>query len=65
MASSGSDGPSRRVTTEPARPPHERVETLAYRLWELRGSGHGHDQGDWYEAERRLVGRETQAAGSR
>lgn len=32
------------------------VEKKAYELYEKRGCGHGHDQEDWFEAER-LVGR--------
>jgi hypothetical protein len=38
----------------------EEVADRAYAVWQARGGGHGHDRGDWFEAERLLV-----AAGSR
>jgi hypothetical protein len=30
------------------------IARRAYELYELRGRQHGHDQDDWYEAEREL-----------
>jgi hypothetical protein len=38
----------------------EEIADRAYTVWQARGGGHGHDRGDWFEAERQLV-----AAGSR
>jgi hypothetical protein len=38
----------------------EEIADRAYAVWQARGGGHGHDRGDWFEAERQLV-----AAGSR
>ena len=32
----------------------EEVAQRAYTLWEGRQGGHGHDQDDWFEAERQL-----------
>ena len=32
----------------------ERVARRAYERFQLRGSEHGHDQEDWFEAEREL-----------
>ena len=34
----------------------ERVAHRAYQLFEARGREDGHDQEDWYEAERQLNG---------
>jgi hypothetical protein len=30
----------------------ERIQRRAYERYQERGGGHGHDQEDWYEAER-------------
>jgi hypothetical protein len=38
----------------------EEVVDRAYDVWQARGGGHGHDRGDWFDAERQLA-----AAGSR
>jgi DUF2934 family protein len=38
----------------------EEIADRAYAVWQARGGGHGHDRGDWFEAQRQLV-----AAGSR
>ena len=35
-------------------PFRERVARRAYERFQLRGSEHGHDQEDWFEAEREL-----------
>jgi hypothetical protein len=34
----------------------EDVADRAYELWQRRGGGPGHDQDDWFEAERQLSG---------
>ena len=38
----------------------EEIADRAYAVWQARGGTHGHDRGDWFEAERQLA-----AAGSR
>ena len=35
-------------------PNQEDVARRAYQLYEERGGGHGHDQDDWFQAEREL-----------
>jgi hypothetical protein len=35
-------------------PEHRDIANRAYRLWERRGHGHGHDLDDWLQAEREL-----------
>ena len=35
-------------------PTHEEIARRAYQLFEERGGGHGHDQQDWFQAEREL-----------
>jgi hypothetical protein len=45
---------------EPAGPPpmtnEERIARLAYERFQMRGGGHGHDQDDWFAAEREVKG---------
>lgn len=44
-------------TTENRRvPSHEEIAQLAYRYWTERGCTHGHDEEDWFRAERELRG---------
>ena len=38
----------------------EETADRAYAVWQARGAAHGHDRGDWFEAERQLA-----VAGSR
>ena len=38
-----------------ARPTHDEIAQLAYRLYESRGRQDGHDVEDWLAAERELV----------
>ena len=45
-------------------PFHERVARRAYERFQLRGSEHGHDQQDWFEAERELRASDTYASSS-
>ena len=42
------DGTNRRVS------PAEQVAQRAYERFQMRGGTHGHDQEDWFEAEREL-----------
>jgi hypothetical protein len=39
-----------------ARDDRERIARRAYERFQERGGEHGHDQEDWYEAERELRG---------
>jgi hypothetical protein len=34
----------------------QQIAKTAYTLWEQRGGAHGHDQTDWYRAERLVMG---------
>ncbi len=34
--------------------PQELISSRAYELWQQRGRVHGHDQQDWFQAEREL-----------
>jgi len=38
----------------PSRLASERIAARAYEIFVARGSEHGHDQEDWYQAEREL-----------
>jgi hypothetical protein len=40
--------------TSDAEPRREDVARRAYEKYEQRGAEHGHDQDDWFEAEREL-----------
>jgi hypothetical protein len=40
--------------TLPIDPSHEDIARRAYQLYEERGRRHGHDQDDWFHAEREL-----------
>ena len=42
------------VGTRAIEPSHEEIARRAYQLYEERGGGHGHDQDDWFQAEREL-----------
>lgn len=39
---------------QPRETQEERIRQKAYELFEKRGCEHGHEQEDWYEAEKRL-----------
>jgi hypothetical protein len=36
------------------------VARRAYQRYQMRGAAHGHDQQDWYEAERELIAAENE-----
>jgi hypothetical protein len=38
----------------------DRIASRAYERFESRGGEHGHDQEDWFEAEREVKGRRDQ-----
>lgn len=47
---SGEEGPA-----EPKGPTHEEIAALAYEYWRDRGSRHGFDWEDWFDAESDLL----------
>ena len=36
-------------------PTHSQIAHRAFEIYVARGGDHGHDMGDWFEAERQLV----------
>ena len=43
-----------------ARPPsRDTIASRAYEIWRQSGGAHGHDQADWFQAERELRTRTT------
>jgi hypothetical protein len=44
------------IETLAIEPSHEDIARRAYQLYEERDGGHGHDQDDWFQAERELRG---------
>jgi hypothetical protein len=42
------------IETFALEPSHEDIARRAYQLYEERGGEHGHDQDDWFQAEREL-----------
>ncbi len=54
----------RKADADPApAAPAEEVARVAYELFEKRGGIHGHDQRDWFEAERIVAQRQQVARG--
>jgi hypothetical protein len=54
--------PEIQIDPEPIMPgspvsPDERIARAAYERFQTRGGQHGHDQEDWFAAERELNGR--------
>lgn len=35
-------------------PTHDQIASRAFEIYVSRGAAHGHDVGDWFEAERQL-----------
>jgi hypothetical protein len=46
-------GPSAATPTAGALS-HEKIAARAYEIWQVTGRSHGHDQEDWFQAEREL-----------
>ena len=44
------------VASKPVIPAHEEIARMAYLVWLEGGCRHGHDEEDWIEAQRRLLG---------
>jgi hypothetical protein len=44
-----------RQGSEPAKPTHESIASLAYALWLQRGCPEGTAEEDWFRAERELT----------
>jgi Protein of unknown function (DUF2934) len=43
-----------KVTLMKREPTHLQIATRAFEIYVSRGGEHGHDFGDWFEAERQL-----------
>jgi Protein of unknown function (DUF2934) len=43
-----------KVTVTKQKPTHQQIANRAFEIYVSRGGDHGHDVGDWFEAERRL-----------
>lgn len=43
-----------KVTTMKFEPSHIEIANRAFEIYVARGGEHGHDVGDWFEAERQL-----------
>jgi hypothetical protein len=48
------------ASPNPIKPTHEEIARRAYELYEERGSQHGRDWEDWFQAERELRQRALQ-----
>ena len=57
------EGQSKSSGDEPQRL-QERIEKRAYELWLTGGCRHGHDLGDWLQAERELLEQRAEASAS-
>jgi hypothetical protein len=62
--SSAREGREEDLTPGPAesRPSADRIARRAYERYEARGREDGHDQDDWFEAEREVNGNSDEAA---
>ena len=43
-----------KVTVTKPEPTHDQIASRAFEIYASRGGEHGHDVGDWFEAERQL-----------
>jgi hypothetical protein len=43
-----------KLTLTKPRPTHDQIASRAFEIYVSRGAEHGHDVGDWFEAERQL-----------
>jgi hypothetical protein len=43
-----------KVTVTKRKPTHIQIANRAFEIYVSRGGDHGHDVGDWFEAERQL-----------
>ena len=43
-----------KVTVIKRKPTHVQIANRAFEIYVSRGGDHGHDAGDWFEAERQL-----------
>jgi Protein of unknown function (DUF2934) len=43
-----------KVTLLKPEPTHVQIANRAFEIYVSRGGEHGHDEGDWFEAERQL-----------
>lgn len=44
-----------KVTVPKREPTHPQIAHRAFEIYVSRGGGHGHDVGDWFEAQRQLL----------
>jgi hypothetical protein len=43
-----------KLTLTKREPTHDQIASRAFEIYVSRGGEHGHDAGDWFEAERQL-----------
>ena len=43
-----------KLTETKREPTHDQIASRAFEIYASRGGEHGHDVGDWFEAERQL-----------
>ena len=43
-----------KLTLTKREPTHDQIASRAFEIYASRGGEHGHDVGDWFEAERQL-----------
>jgi hypothetical protein len=43
-----------KVTVTKRKPSYQQIANRAFEIYVSRGGDHGHDVGDWFEAERQL-----------
>ena len=43
-----------KLTLTKPEPTHDQIASRAFEIYVSRGAEHGHDVGDWFEAERQL-----------